>query len=223
VQKRRPYWVLPELCVSFTITEAIIRALELYGHTDLNPQSALRLLIGGSSLRTPDAASAPHNECTVFDRIGRVLWRQCKIDPYAMEARKMAQYGVSPLTSKPHMELAKAGDTLAIRESATLGRMLVLICEDLAQDSPGKRVRRELVPDWIFVPILDGSIEPGRWVHQEALEASKLRCRVIVTNSMTLAAREAKTNAIGSVCASTMTYPADTTLLLSTEGPGPHR
>jgi predicted amidohydrolase len=180
--------VLPELCVSPAVADRIQQTLALCG-----VDSELRLVVAGSGMHAAaDGVSGSHNECHIFDRIGRRLWRQPKINAYAMDHGKMREYGLTPVKDAAHMELSRPGDTLYIQESAGLGRMMVLICEDLEQVDPGRHAREAFPPDWVFSPILDGSIQPGRWVHQAGFRAaSESRCRVIVANSMILNARTA--------------------------------
>jgi predicted amidohydrolase len=181
--------VLPELCVSPAVADRIQQTLAKFG-----ADSELRLVVAGSGMhKAPDGMSGAYNECHIFDRIGRRLWRQPKINAYAMDHEKMAEYGLNTVADAAHLEKSRPGDTLYIQESAGLGRMMVLICQDLEEVDPGRRAREAFPPDWVFSPILDGSIEPGRWVHQAGFRmASESRCRVIVANSMILHARTAK-------------------------------
>jgi predicted amidohydrolase len=178
--------ILPELCVSPRIAERIQSTLARHGL-----DAELRLVIAGSGLHpAAGGASGSHNECLVFDRIGRCVWRQPKINAYAMGPDKMKEYQIFAQAQEAHLELTRPGARLQIRESAGLGRMMVLICEDLVQIDPGRHAREEFPPDWVFSPILDGSIGIGRWVHRTGHQvAAESRSRVVVANSMTLTAR----------------------------------
>jgi len=178
--------MLPELCVSPMIAERIQKIL-----TTCGVASELRLVVAGSGLHPADGATGNHNECHVFDRAGRVRWRQPKINAYAMAHERIVDFGLTPAGAGSHLEHIRPGGTLHIQESAGLGRMMVLICEDLMQADPGRHAREAFPPDWVFSPILDGSIEPGRWVHQKGFEiAAESHCRVVVANSLTLNARK---------------------------------
>ena len=76
-------------------------------------------------------------------------------------------------TVRGYRENAMPGRVLEIRELDGVGRLIVLICEDLAAPLPGKEVQARLAPDWIFTPILDGPITASGWVCQQAFEAAR--------------------------------------------------
>jgi hypothetical protein len=89
-----------------------------------------------------------------------------------------------------HRERFHPGDQIEVRDTA-LGRSVVLICEDLAQQrsaSPNIGVMR---PDWLFVPVLDGELLFGRWFHQDAWPIARGHgTNSIVATSLMLPLRE---------------------------------
>jgi hypothetical protein len=81
-----------------------------------------------------------------------------------------------------------------------------MICEDFEQAAPTGALALSTRPDWIFAPVLDVSLEIGRWTHQRCMEIGRRTLsRIVVTSSATLSVRaqrksalaEANINAVG--------------------------
>ncbi|MCP4657728.1 MAG: hypothetical protein GY856_20160 [bacterium] len=184
--------VLPELVVSAPVRRAIFETLEqLVNETQGLPR--LQLVVAGSGLseeRHPESGM-PYNECIVFGREGRELWRQRKLNHYSVPGAVLESCGVEvPETEAGYRERFHAGRVLQVRDSA-LGRMAVLICQDLYEFEPGERLLDQLRPDWVFCPVLDGEIRVGRWTHQRANPiADRHGVSTVVVNSLSRAVRE---------------------------------
>lgn len=184
--------MLPELVVSPSAVKAIAAALRAFrrDHED----ASLHLLVAGSgsTRETHPDSGLPFNECVVLDGMGRELWRQRKMNHYAMATGRMRDYGLASCIVDPrdHKEDAHTGTVAHVRDGR-LGRMLVLICEDLAQPSPGDSILDVYRPDWVFSPVLDGALHAGRWVHQRPWQnADRFGANGFVATSLVLPVRQ---------------------------------
>jgi hypothetical protein len=79
------------------------------------------------------------------------------------------------------MEDIATHPALLVHDLPDLGRVVILICEDLEQQVPGDIVFK-LRPDLIVTPVLDIAQSPGRWTHRRAMEiarrtGARYRCR----------------------------------------------
>lgn len=80
-----------------------------------------------------------------------------------------------------------AGHELVVGDVDGLGRILLLICQDLKLDQAAALLK-ELQPDWVLVPVLDCGVGPARWTHFSASELSgKSYARFVVGSSLSLA------------------------------------
>lgn len=185
--------VLPEFVVSPAAVAALRQALKQA--TAERDDLALELVVAGSGLSVErDAYTGfAYNESVVLSRRGQVLWRQRKCHQYAMEPDRMRSYRLDPAicATSRHREGFHPGERIEVRDTA-LGRSVVLICEDLAQPQPGRGVLDALRPDWLFVPVLDGELIFGRWIHQHALPIARdFATHCVVATSLVLPLREA--------------------------------
>ncbi|MGK9055250.1 hypothetical protein [Neorhizobium petrolearium] len=88
------------------------------------------------------------------------------------------------------MEDCATGQELIVCDVLGLGRVMVLICEDLEQQTPGGDVALHALPDWILTPVLDVSLAFGRWEHRRAIEIGrKTLSRFVVSCSAILEVR----------------------------------
>lgn len=186
--------LLPELVLSPAAIDALARELKaLRAEKD----SPLRMVVAGSCLSEARHASSDlaFNECVVLGGLGQILWRQRKLNHYAMATARMKDYGLGAHVLDPadHKEHTQTCRIVQIRDGR-LGRMLVLICEDLAQPRPGDRVLDAFRPDWVFTPVLDGELEVGRWIHQRAWpNAKRFNANGLIATSLVLPLRHAPT------------------------------
>jgi predicted amidohydrolase len=197
---------LPELVSSSEAIDALqkhLRSRSTGGHS--------AILVCGSGLsKAPCPKTGRYfNEATIMTSKGKVLFRQQKIHPFNMASDRMTECQVAQDPShvgKPHMEDIAASSTLTVCDVPDIGRIIVMICEDFEQAAPTGALALSTRPDWIFAPVLDVSLEIGRWTHQRCMEIGRRTLsRIVVTSSATLSVRaqrksalaEANINAVG--------------------------
>ncbi|MDE4909568.1 MULTISPECIES: hypothetical protein [unclassified Methylobacterium] len=197
--------LLPELCVS---ADAVVAVMEdLVAAAGLSGAPAPRLIALGSGLSAQccPTTSRPYNECSIVDANGRVLWKQRKLNHFRMGEQRMGECNILTAVARPHAEDVATGTVLQVRDLPHFGRVMVLICEDLEQRAPGGDAAYALRPDWILTPVLDVAQSAGRWTHQRAIEIARLSgTRILVSNSATLAVRQANGRTVGDVAASSV-------------------
>lgn len=179
--------VLPELVVPGPAASALSSALQ--GRA---PQDAL-IVCGSGLTDVVGATGLPFNETVVMDARGRELLRQRKVHPFNMGAGRMRNCGVGfadGCEGRPHLEDIEPHGTIEICDLHGAGRLMVAICEDLEQETPGGVVARAVRPDWMITPVLDVGQTLGRWTHQRAIEiARRTGSHVVVSCSATLTLR----------------------------------
>lgn len=193
--------VLPELVTTVDAVDALQVMLRA------RPPGATPALILAGTGPSRDAAPSgrPFNETQVLNASGRLLFGQRKINLFNMAAERMAECSIDPAQDcggNPHMEDAAAGEEIVVCDLHGLGRIMVMICEDLEQAKPGGDVALAVRPDWILNPVLDVSQTVGRWPHARAIEIGrKTGSRVIVSCSATLSVRKARKASLAEVSA----------------------
>ena len=188
--------VLPELVTSAAAVDDLKAMLR--GRV---PGATPALILAGTGPSRDVAASGrPYNETSILTAEGRLLFSQRKLNLFNMKAARMAGCGIGRADGcddNAHMEDAAAGEELVICDLHGLGRVMVLICEDLEQQRPGGDVAISVRPDWILTPVLDVSQTVGRWTHARAIEIGrKTGSRVVVSCSATLGVRLAGKTAL---------------------------
>ncbi len=182
--------VLPELVVSPDAVKNLASRLRARGAASRDG-----LIVCGSGLSQDRCAETnkPFNECTVMTTTGEIIFSQRKLHPFNMAAKRMKDCQINAAVGhdgKSHMEDIAAGSVLKIYDLHDIGRVIVLICEDLEQVTPCGDICIAVRPDWIFTPVLDISQEPGRWTHRRAVEiARRTLSRVVVSSSACLTVR----------------------------------
>ncbi len=137
------------------------------------PDSKLRLVVLGTRFEARDSMSKPQNQAILFNHQGRELGRQNKLHRWNLNWEQRNKFGISAANleaAEMLHEFITPGEEVTIFEIAHLGRALVLICEDLDRDKPGRWLQSNLLLDWVFVPILDASIEPKRWMYTDCVK-----------------------------------------------------
>ncbi len=150
-----------------------------------------RMIIAGSGNSPSEDGKPPWNESNILNASGMCLWKQRKIWPANISAEQAKQMGFcDDPTAALYYEDNSDDKTLIIADIDSLGRCLVLICQDLKETIISELIR-QYQPDWVFVPILDHGIDPGRW-HQRTIQPlSELsQARFLVSSCMTLARRK---------------------------------
>lgn len=89
-----------------------------------------------------------------------------------------------------HMEHCATGNELALCNILGLARVMVSICEDLEQQTPGGDTALHAQPDWILASVPDVAVASCRWEYRRAVEIGrKTGWRVVVSCSATLEGR----------------------------------
>lgn len=181
--------VLPELVTSqaavYELSETLRKAPK--------PHNAMVLVGSGPSAEHAIGLDRPYNEAVILSSSGEELFRQRKLNPFNMNWKRMEDCQLSRAAGHEkqfHMEDCATGNELVICDIHGLGRVVVLICEDLEQQTPGGDVCLQALPDWILTPVLDIALDFGRWEHRRAIEISrKTLSRVVISCSASLQVR----------------------------------
>jgi hypothetical protein len=180
--------VAPELIMTEDHADEIPYRLDASGAVDC------RLIVAGSGQTRATANGRAWNEAQILNGPGAVLWRQRKIWPASIDHRRAKAYGIADFGPSPDLvEDTASGDRIEIIDVDSLGRCVVLICQDLMTPQLAPDVIRHFQPDWVFVPILDVGVDAGRWMHAKAFELSALSpARFVVVTSSALAEKVQK-------------------------------
>ncbi|WFU91987.1 hypothetical protein QA644_34340 (plasmid) [Rhizobium sp. CC1099] len=181
--------VLPELVTSDEAVEGLSASLQRGARSH-----QAMILVGSGPTKEIDAGiGRPFNEAVVMSATGDVLFRQRKLNSFNMRWERMQECDVPRAKgheSDRHMEDCATGQELIICDILGLGRVMVLICEDLEQQTPGGDVALHALPDWVLTPVLDVGLAFGRWEHQRSIEIGrKSQSRFVVSCSAILEVR----------------------------------
>ena len=152
-----PEFLVPHLAASSAISE--LRKLA-------KPPCRLLLLGSGATKEVEDGQ--PWNEASIVNGIGTLLWRQRKIWPASIDDRRAAEYGLSDAGKGQRFENNAAGKMIEIVDIDSVGRCVVLICQDFEATPMTPELLRRWQPDWVFVPIMDRGVVEGGWFHRRA-------------------------------------------------------
>ncbi len=189
---------LPELVMDKDAIGAVRSSVKSGPH---NGGRVLVLGTGLSEVTSGGKVALHYNEATVCDGRGRVLFSQRKVNHYSMSPERMCECSIVPERDEAHIENCATGHELVICDLPGMGRLMVLICEDFAQETPGRGLAQSLMPDWIVTPVLDIALSPGRWTHQKSFSLG-IPARMVVSGSTTLSVRKAKVGDLASLDAS---------------------
>ncbi|MDP2311651.1 MAG: hypothetical protein Q8P41_02005 [Pseudomonadota bacterium] len=154
--------------------------------------SGVRWLLLGSAATDRDADGRPRNQALLVSRHGDVLSTQNKTRPFAFTGPQQDFYKLREDLGGEHTpeHIRLDPRVLVLLESATLGRLAVLICEDLAHEDPGPRMAAPLGVRLYLTPVMDGEFADWRWVSACATwHAWSARVQVIAVNSLVLPER----------------------------------
>jgi predicted amidohydrolase len=128
-----------------------------------------------------------HNRAIVFDAEGREVFRYNKLHPYRMSEAELGRYGL------PHVfnGVARTEDITTLPlwagvADTPMGRIAVVICEDLANIDFYLPVVKTLAIDWLLVPVLDGAQIDGRWTARKAAAYAEYGTSIVVVTSRSL-------------------------------------
>ena len=188
LDKRAGIVVLPESVVPVGSVDVLVEAMRTRAVTSTDT-----LVLAGTGASDATSGVRPGNEAVLLTSSGRILGRQTKIHMFNMSPERMTECAIKAAAGcdgAPHMEDATAGVELVLFDLHGLGRVMVLICEDLEQQNPGGDTALAACPDWILTPVLDVGQCIGRWAEQRAHEiARKTLSRVVISSPGTLEVR----------------------------------
>jgi hypothetical protein len=170
----------PEFVMSSIAAAAVSEGLArtpLYQH---------RLIASGSGISVERRGGVAWNEMHVFNHMGQPLWVQRKLWQAEVAASVAACLGHTLPDGVKGMEDIRSGNQLCVVDVDTLGRFIVLICQDLKLfELPA--VLNHLQCDWVLVPVLDTGAHEGRWTHKAPFGLSEdSQARFLVGSSMSL-------------------------------------
>jgi len=179
--------VFPEIVVTPKVSRAISEAMKNLTENDPKDHLSLKLVVAGSGLTKRKNQVLPYNECVVYGEGGVELWRQCKCNHYSISVKRMNEYGMRPKKAGiAHKEDFHSAKELVVA-GGVLGRMMVLICEDLFQPIPKNNAITHFQPEWVFSPVLSGNTEREGREHRCAKPLSECsNITTIVANSLVL-------------------------------------
>lgn len=149
--------VAPEFVMSPKAHETVLEALK---------ESTFEcrfLLAGTANTAEPDAVGQPWNEAVVSNSCGIELWRQRKLWPSQLDPDRAAKYGLTENDGDGHFhEDIASGDVIEIVDVDSLGRCVILICQDIVSEM-ARALIIDIQPDWVFVPIMDRGFAEKSW------------------------------------------------------------
>jgi hypothetical protein len=179
--------LFPELVVPDAVVNAISTVLrDNFQRGESTPRVTLAGTFGRASTDGKN-----FNEAVILDGSGRELYRQRKMHAYKMFEYEQQKYNLVDLFQ--NLPRQEDFDTFPRRvtflDSRAAGyRIVTLICEDAAQENPGREAVAALHPTIVFVPVMAGALEKGCWCWETAsLFARRPGAVAIVANSGALA------------------------------------
>ena len=157
--------------------ELVVSDIEANHVCDAMPfcTAEVRLFVAGSGHTLASDELGMHwNEARVVNGLGAELWRQRKLWPACIDGSSAQKLGVDARNDKDYYEFNASGNELLVVDVESMGRCIVLICQDILAEPLVSEVIRSFQPDWIFSPILDHDVERGRWAHRYAFSLSRL-------------------------------------------------
>ncbi|MDX6440061.1 MAG: hypothetical protein QOF45_2644 [Gaiellaceae bacterium] len=178
--------VFPELVLS----EALLKLWkEVLLECPPPGESRLKWLLVGTG--NTEIGPRPVNRCVLLDRVTcEIVLTQDKVFPFPLTADQLVEWKLQDLLGT---ELAdediESGKHVTVVESR-LGRLVVLICEDLARIVDlAPRLRTHGISH-VFSPIFSKETKPHHWEHVKAKEyATEMGAAVVVSNSLVIASR----------------------------------
>jgi hypothetical protein len=151
--------VFPEMVVPEQVVKRLATALRMMEAAG-QPRPVL-VLAGTFTRMIPEYSShKPFNVAVALDHRGFEICRQRKTQPYDMKRHEQQNFGLEPILNsescRENIEFSHR--VLYFVDSPVSGiRLLILICEDLAQD-PGLQAIREFHPTLVLAPVMAGPL-----------------------------------------------------------------
>jgi predicted amidohydrolase len=176
--------VMPELTLSPALLEHWITALR----TPPPRGSRLRLLLVGSGPLERNENGFATNRAVLLSRSGELLLSQDKRHGFSLTEDQVREWGLRDSLKSPgaYAEPLLPGETLSILETS-IGRLTVMVCEDLGRIAQDGRGLIELGPSTMLTPVLSKPTLPHYWEHSDAkLWASEIGSDTVVANSLVI-------------------------------------
>jgi predicted amidohydrolase len=190
--------VAPELSLS----EAVLATWRLTMKDDRPPRgSALKWVFVGSGPLGGDEIQPPYNCGVLLDReTGAEVHRQEKLYPFTLDKSQINDWNLGEYLSGEQVEEDMTrGRKLRVLETP-LGRVAVLICEDLTkvlEDRVGRMVRG-FGASLLIAPVFSKEVMKFRWEHTQARTyADQAGARTVVANSLVIARRQGIRGEVG--------------------------
>jgi predicted amidohydrolase len=178
--------ILPELVLNLKVLRLWEEVLLEQPPTE---SSSLKwLLVGTGDLET---GARPVNRCVLLDRVtGEVVLTQDKVFPFVLTSEQLEEWNLGDLLgAEAAEEDIESGGRVTVVESR-LGRLAVLICEDLARIVDLAPMLRRHGISHVFSPIFSKETKVHHWEHVKAKEyATEVGSAVVVSNSLVVARR----------------------------------
>src|ERR1700741_645168 len=116
------------------------------------PKSDLRLVVAGTSPQSWSSGDPPGNEALLLNHRGQIIGRQRKLHRWNLNLEIRKQYALlAPGLADVDLlyEHISPGEEVEIIEHSQLGRLAVMICEDLGRTQPGQWLRANMFLDWL--------------------------------------------------------------------------
>lgn len=153
------------------------------------PVGALLTFAGSGHSDARDKKGRAWNQATVLNRLGRKLWSHKKVWPYGMSKDRAEQCNLANLQDgEMLMEHTACGGEVTVADVEGLGRIILVICQDVQMSPVIPELLRLYQPDWFIVPVMDPGIHEGRWIHSRTYELScASRSKFLVVSSLAMA------------------------------------
>jgi predicted amidohydrolase len=183
--------VFPELCLTTAMQKAI--GDWLYANSKGYPW----LVVAGSApTPTRDGSGDLHNRAIVFNGVGWPLMQYHKLHRYEMSRREQDRYGLADVFGEIARIEDIAVDPLEIGVLDTqVGRMAVVICEDLSAVELLEPLVSGLGLDWLLAPVLDGSQTHERWTARFGRRYAERGSALVVATSLGLVSKHCQSEA----------------------------
>lgn len=150
--------LVPEFVMSPAAHDEVLTSLQA------DPVQCRLLLAGTANTTDRDVTGKPWNEAVVTNRYGVELWRQRKLWPSELTPERAHDYGITETDGDgPFHEDITSGSCIKVVDIDTLGRCVILICQDITAPDLTTALIAEVQPDWVFVPILDRGFAKKGW------------------------------------------------------------
>ncbi len=156
-----------------------------------SPGSKLRFVMIGTGPMTLGPGHRDDNRminrAVVLDRAGRELMQQDKRHPFTMDEEMVREWGLEgELGRGAAAEPIVPGAPLKVAEAA-FGRMVILICEDLARPIDDGELLRALGPSLCLAPVFSKPTLAHFWEHTSAKTlAAGVGTHTVIANSLVI-------------------------------------